>query len=166
VTDAKYGLSCTFHQLQPLHIVAKRLRTNQKNYHERDKSMNTIVIHGNVGQEPEMRYTANQKAVITFSVGDTYGKDDKKKTTWHNVTAFGTLAENIANSIRKGDTVVVVGRLEQDEFTNKEGKKVKSTKLIADEVGYSLRWKSVVADQTAKVMSSVGQVFQGMDDDF
>ena len=128
--------------------------------------MNTIVIHGNVGQEPEMRYTANQKAVITFSVGDTYGKDDKKKTTWHNVTAFGSLAENIANSVRKGDTVVVVGRLEQDEFTNKEGKKVKTTKLIADEVGYSLRWKSVVPDQTAKVMASVGQVFQGMDDDF
>jgi len=128
--------------------------------------MNTIVIHGNVGQEPEMRYTSNQKAVITFSVGDTYGKDDKKKTTWHNVTAFGSLAENIANSVRKGDTVIVTGRLEQDEFTNKEGKKVKSTKLIADEVGYSLRWKSVVADQTAKVMASVGQVFQGMDDDF
>jgi len=76
------------------------------------------------------------------------------------------LAENIANSIRKGDTVVVVGRLEQDEFTNKEGKKVKSTKLIADEVGYSLRWKSVVADQTEKVMAAVGQVFPGMDDDF
>jgi single-strand DNA-binding protein len=128
--------------------------------------MNTITIHGNVGQEPEMRYTANQKAVITFSVGDTYGKDDKKKTTWHNVTAFGNLAENIAHSVRKGDTVIVTGRLETEEYTKKDGTKGKSTRLIADEVGYSLRWKSVVPDQTEKVMANVGQIFQGMDDDF
>jgi single-strand DNA-binding protein len=128
--------------------------------------MNTITIHGNVGQEPELRYTANQKAVITFSVGDTYGKDDKKKTTWHNVTAFGSLAENIAHSVKKGDTVLVTGRLETEEYNKKDGTKGKSTRLIADEVGYSLRWKSVVPDQTEKVMANIGQVFAGMDDDF
>lgn len=127
---------------------------------------NSITIHGNVGQEPELRYSGNQMAIVTFTVADTYGKDDKKKTTWHNVTAFGKLAENIAHSVSKGDTVLVSGRLEQDEYTTKEGKKGKTLKLIADEVGYSLRWKAVVPDQTAKVMANVGQVFQGMDDDF
>ena len=127
---------------------------------------NAITIHGNVGQEPELRFSGNQTAIVTFTVADTYGKDDKKKTTWHNVTAFGKLAENIAHSVRKGDTVLVSGRLEQDEYTTKDGKKGKTLKLIADEVGYSLRWKSVVPDQTEKVMAGVGQIFQGMDDDF
>jgi single-stranded DNA-binding protein len=68
--------------------------------------------------------------------------------------------------VRKGDTVLVTGRLETEEYNKKDGTKGKSTRLIADEVGYSLRWKSVVPDQTEKVMANIGQVFAGMDDDF
>ena len=98
-------------------------------------------------------------AVLTFSVADTYGKDDKKKTTWHNVTVFSKLAENVANTIAKGSTVIVVGRYEQDEFTKKDGTKGKSLKLIADEVGASCRWNSWVADQTETTMKQIGQVF-------
>ena len=82
---------------------------------------NHITINGKVGQEPELRYTQGGMAVLTFSVADTYGKDDKKKTTWHNVTVFSKLAENVANTIAKGSTVIVVGRYEQDEFTKKDG---------------------------------------------
>jgi len=120
---------------------------------------NHITINGKVGQEPELRYTQGGMAVLTFSVADTYGKDDKKKTTWHNVTVFSKLAENVANTIAKGSTVIVVGRYEQDEFTKKDGTKGKSLKLIADEVGASCRWNGWVADQTETVMKQIGQVF-------
>lgn len=120
---------------------------------------NHITISGKVGQDPELRYTPAGMAILTFSVADTYGKDDKKKTTWHNVTVFGQLAENTGNTISKGSTVIISGRYEQDEFTKKDGTKGKSIKLIADEVGVSCRWNAWVQDQTEKVMAQVGQVF-------
>ena len=122
---------------------------------------NHITVHGKIGQEPEMRYTGSQMAVISFSIADTYGKDDKKKTTWHNITAFGSLAENFASSVSKGDTVIVTGRLEQEEFTKKDGTKGKSIKIIADEIGVSLRWNVWLKDQTNATMAQVGKIFPG-----
>lgn len=120
---------------------------------------NHITVTGKIGQDPEIRYTPGGMAVLTFSIADTYGKDDKKKTTWHNITVFNKLAENTANSVGKGSTVIVVGRYEQEEFTKKDGTKGKAVKIIADEVGLSCRWNSWVADQTERVMAQVGQVF-------
>ena len=124
--------------------------------------MNTVTIHGTVGQEPELRFSASQNAVLTFSVADNYGKDDKKKTTWWNVIVFGKLAENVANTINKGTSVIITGRLEQEEFTTKDGDKRKSTKLIADEVGASCRWNAWVADQTTKTVTQTGMVGKQM----
>jgi single-strand DNA-binding protein len=124
--------------------------------------MNTITIHGTVGQEPELRFSASNNAVLTFSVADNYGKDDKKKTTWHNVIVFGKVAENVANSIAKGTTVLITGRYEQEEFTKKDGTKGKTTKLIADEVGVSCRWNAWVRDQTSDTVSQTGMVGKPM----
>ncbi len=120
---------------------------------------NQITITGKVGQEPELRFTQGGMAVLTFSVADTYGKDDKKKTTWHNITVFSKLAENVANTIGKGSTVIIVGRYEQDEYTKKDGTKGKSVKVIADEVGVSCRWNAWVQDQTEATMAQVGKIF-------
>jgi single-strand DNA-binding protein len=122
---------------------------------------NHITIHGKLGQEPELKYTGSQMAVATFTVADTYGKDDKKKTTWHNVVVFGKLALNIASTFTKGDSVIISGRLEQEEYTKKDGSKGKSIRVIADEVGYSLRWKAVVPDQTEQVLRQVADKFPG-----
>ena len=124
--------------------------------------MNNITIHGTVGQDPELRFSASNNAVLTFSVADNYGKDDKKKTTWHNVIVFGKVAENVANSIAKGTTVLITGRYEQEEFTKKDGTKGKTTKLIADEVGVSCRWNAWVRDQTESTMAQVGFIGKPM----
>jgi single-strand DNA-binding protein len=124
--------------------------------------MNNITIHGTVGQEPELRFSASNNAVLTFSVADNYGKDDKKKTTWHNVIVFGKVAENVANSITKGTSVLITGRYEQEEFTKKDGTKGKTTKLIADEVGVSCRWNAWVRDQTSDTVSQTGMVGKPM----
>jgi single-strand DNA-binding protein len=124
--------------------------------------MNNITIHGTVGQEPELRFSASNNAVLTFSVADNYGKDDKKKTTWHNVIVFGKVAENVANSISKGTSVLITGRYEQEEFTKKDGTKGKTTKLIADEVGVSCRWNAWVRDQTSDTVSQTGMIGKPM----
>jgi single-strand DNA-binding protein len=124
--------------------------------------MNNITIHGTVGQDPELRFSASNNAVLTFSVADNYGKDDKKKTTWHNVIVFGKVAENVANSIAKGTTVLITGRYEQEEFTKKDGTTGKTTKLIADEVGVSCRWNAWVRDQTSDTVSKTGMIGKTM----
>lgn len=132
--------------------------------------MNHTTIHGNVGNEPELRYTQGGMAVVEFSVADTHGKDDKKKTTWHNVVAFGQIAENFAASATKGNSVIVAGRFEVEEYTKKDGSKGKSIKVVADEIGMSLRWDRWVKDQTTAVMNKVGKMFPNSalvgDDDF
>jgi single-strand DNA-binding protein len=120
---------------------------------------NHITITGKVGQDPELRYTPGGMAILNFSVADTYGKDEKKKTTWHDITVFNKLAENVANTIGKGSTVIIVGRYEQEEFTKKDGTKGKGFKIIADEVGASCRWNAWVQDNSGAVMQQVGQVF-------
>lgn len=122
---------------------------------------NHITIHGNIGQPPELKYTNSQLEVAEFTVADNYGKDDKKKTTWHNVVVFGKLALNIASTFTKGDSVIISGRLEQEEYTKKDGSKGRSIRVIADEVGYSLRWKAVVPDQTEQVLRQVADKFPG-----
>lgn len=119
---------------------------------------NHITITGKLGQDPELRFTQAGKAVAEFSVADTYGKDDKKKTTWHNCVAFGQLAENICASVHKGSTVIVSGRYEQDEYTKKDGTKGKVVRLLVDECGPSLRWDVYLKDRTEE---TVKQVFAG-----
>lgn len=118
--------------------------------------MNNITVHGTVGKDPDLRYSASGTAVLTFAVADNYGKDDKKKTTWWDIIVFGKLAENVANTISKGTSVLITGRLEQEEYTKKDGTKGTARKLIADEVGASCRWNAWVVDQTEKVVAQSG----------
>lgn len=124
--------------------------------------MNIVIIHGRVGSDPQLRYSQAGKPVAEFSVADTHGKDDNKKTTWHDVVVFGQIAENICSSVQKGATVLVVGRYEQDEYTKKDGTKGKVKKVIAEEVGGSFRWDVWVKDKTEQVLSQVPKVGRQM----
>ena len=124
--------------------------------------MNHTTIHGKVGKEPELKFSKSGTAVIEFSVACSYGRDDKKTTTWFEVKAFGQLAENIGASVNKGDTVLVSGRLETSEYQKKDGTTGKFTSLIADEVAVSLRWNVWVKDQSEKVVAKAGTVGKKM----
>lgn len=124
--------------------------------------MNSITIVGNIGKEPELRYTKNQMAVLEFTVAVKSGKDDKQKTTWFSVKMFGDLAENVAKTVTKGDSVIVQGRMEADEYTKKDGNKSSWTYLIADNVGPSCRWNAWVKDASEKVMAKAGSVGRPM----
>lgn len=102
--------------------------------------MNNTTIIGNLGQDPELKFTNNGLAQVKFSVATTMGKDDNKKTTWHNCVAWGEQAEAIAATFIKGMRVVVIGRYDVREYTTKNGEKKKSYEVVVDDCGSSLRW--------------------------
>lgn len=123
--------------------------------------MNNVTVIGNIGKDIELRYTPSQMAIAEFSLASTTGKDDKKKTTWFTVKAFGALAENLCNTATKGDRVIIVGRQETDEYTKKNGEKGSFTYLIADEIGPSVRWQAWAKDKSEEVIKKIGKVFPG-----
>ena len=102
--------------------------------------MNTITITGNAGKPVELTFSKGGMAIGNFTVATTSGKDEKKVTTWHNVTVFGDLAENTAGSVVKGTRVVIEGRLTEDKYTNKDGVEVSKMKVLADDVSISVRF--------------------------
>ena len=100
-----------------------------------------ISIIGNVGSNPEMRYTPNGKAVTNFSVAVNRkftGKDGQivEKTKWFRVTAWGKLAETCNQYLTKGRQVLVIGEVSASAYTNKAGEPAASLELTAREVKF------------------------------
>ena len=104
----------------------------------------SATLVGNVTKEPEIRYTSGGRATVSFglAVNRRYQVNNEwqEQTSYFNVVAWGTLAENVAASVSKGTRVVVTGRLEQRSYETKEGEKRNVVELVADEIGPSLRW--------------------------
>ncbi len=104
--------------------------------------MNHTVVMGNVGRQPEgLKYTSAGLAVLRFSLADTRGKDDNKKTSWYDVVVFDKQAEAVAEVIRKGDRIIVVGRFQVEDYEKKDGTKGKSVQLVADEIALSIKYR-------------------------
>ena len=104
--------------------------------------MNNITVIGNVGRDPELRYANSGTAVLKFSVADTIGKDENKKTTWHDITVFGEMAENVGSALSKGQRVVVMGRIQKSKYIGRDGVEKEKAEIVADDVALSLRWAS------------------------
>lgn len=100
---------------------------------------NSVVISGNVGKDPDLTYAGSGTAICKFSVAVWQGKE--KPAAWTPVVVFGEYAEHVAESIQKGDNVLVCGRLSLSEWEDKEsGEKRSRLEVIADEVGPAMRW--------------------------
>lgn len=141
---------------------------------------NTTTLVGNCTRDPELRFTPSGQAVATFGMAVNRRWQNRQTQEWEeeasffDVVAWGTLGENVAESVVKGTRVVVAGRLEQRTWENDEGDKRSKVQVVADEVGPSLRWAtaSVVRNErstgdyrpsTAPVQSS--RPAGGYDDD-
>ncbi|MEO8649718.1 MAG: single-stranded DNA-binding protein [Acidobacteriota bacterium] len=90
-------------------------------------SFNKITIIGNLGREPELRYTPQGTAVCNFSIATNEKKRDKSGemqdvTTWFRVTLWSKQAENAAKYLKKGSSVYIEGRLRVEDWTDREGK--------------------------------------------
>lgn len=96
-------------------------------------SINRVIISGNAGRDPEVKYTTEGKAIASFSVAvQGYKQGD---TSWVSVTLFDKAAEFAANYIRKGSLVLVDGRLKEETWDDREtGKKRSKIVLIGDRI--------------------------------
>jgi single-strand DNA-binding protein len=102
-------------------------------------SLNKAMIIGNLGRDPEMRYTPNGQAVTQFTVAVNRNYRDangewKEETEWFRVVAWGPLAERTAEHLRKGRKVYVEGRLQTRNWEGQDGQKHYTTELIASTV--------------------------------
>ena len=103
-------------------------------------SLNKVMLIGNVGQDPELRYTPDGNPVANFSiavnrrrrVGDEY----KDETEWFNIVCFSRTAENVNQYLTKGQKVYVEGRFQSSEYIGQDGNQRKSFEVIANEVTF------------------------------
>ncbi len=108
----------------------------------------TIIIVGNLGRDPEMRYTPSGQAVTSFSVATNRsytGNNGQpvKETIWFRVSAWGKLAETCNNYLRKGNKVLVEGRLQADPasggprtFTRQDGTTSSNFEVVASQIRF------------------------------
>lgn len=102
-------------------------------------SVNKVILVGNLGADPELKYTPASKAVCNLRVAtseswkDKASGEKKESTEWHRVTVWGDLGENCAKYLAKGRTVYVEGRLQTRSY-DKDGQKHYSTDIVADKV--------------------------------
>ena len=96
-----------------------------------------ITIEGRLGGDPELRFTKTGKAVASLSVVTSKsskgqdGKWEESETTWYSVDAWETLGECAVESLRKGQSVIITGRLYSEKITTKEGKEILLLKVRA-----------------------------------
>src|SRR4051794_10875993 len=102
-------------------------------------SLNKAMIIGNLGRDPEMRYTPNGQAVTQFTVAvnrNFRGQDGEwqEETEWFRVVAWGQTGERAAENLRKGNKVYVEGRIQTRQWEDQTGQKRYTTELIANQV--------------------------------
>ena len=104
--------------------------------------MNKVILMGRLTRDPEVRYSQgdSQMAIAKFSlaVDRRYKKQgDETTADFFNCTAFGKQAEFVEKYLKKGTKVVVTGRIQNDNYTNKEGQKVYSVQIIVEEMEFA-----------------------------
>lgn len=103
-------------------------------------TLNKVMIIGNLGRDPEMRYTPNGAAVTEFSVAATdrftSNGQQQERTEWFNVVTWNRLAETCAQYLTKGRQVYVEGRLQTRSWDGQDGQKHYRTEVIADTVRF------------------------------
>jgi len=108
-----------------------------------------ITIEGRVVDDPELRFTPSGLALAKFRLVASSRKKNEAnewvddKTLWIDATCWRNLAENVAESIGKGDLVTVVGRLQTETWENKEGEKRSKISVTADSVAVSLQFRTI-----------------------
>lgn len=104
------------------------------------RGINKVILVGNLGADPEVRYTANNQPITTIKVATSESWADKQtgerqeRTEWHRVKFFGRLAEIAAEYLKKGRQVYVEGSLRTDKYTDREGVERYTTDIIANEM--------------------------------
>ncbi len=102
-------------------------------------SLNKVLLIGNLGKDPELRYTPDGLAILRFSIATTEYFNDKsgskqERTTWHNIVVFGKMGQSIANYLNKGKQVFIEGKINNRSYDDKEGNKKYITEIVATNI--------------------------------
>jgi len=105
------------------------------------RGVNKAILIGNLGQDPELRYTGSGTAVCTFSIATNESYEDRdgnrvERTEWHNIETWGRTAENCNEYLSKGRTVYVEGKMQTDSWEDGDGNTRKTTKIRAFQVQF------------------------------
>jgi single-strand DNA-binding protein len=101
-------------------------------------SVNKVIIVGNLGRDPEIRYMPSGDAIANIAVATSFKSKDKNTgeqkelTEWHRISFFGRLAEIVGQYLKKGSSVYVEGRLQTRKYTDKDGIERYATDIIAE----------------------------------
>ncbi len=103
--------------------------------------VNKVILIGNLGADPEVRFTPGGQAVANFRVATNESWTDKnqqkqERTEWHRIVVWGKLAELCGEYLKKGRQAYIEGRLQTREWTDKEGKKNYTTEVVANQVQF------------------------------
>jgi single-strand DNA-binding protein len=104
------------------------------------RGINKVILVGNLGADPETRYTAGGQAITSIRIATSESWKDKQtgemqeRTEWHRIKFFGRLAEIAGEYLKKGRQVYVEGRLQTDKYTDKDGVERYTTDIIANEM--------------------------------
>ena len=142
-------------------------------------SVNKVTLLGNVGRDPEVRYSANGMAVANVSIATSSKRKDKntgetiEDTQWHRVTLYDRLAEIAGEYVKKGQPLYVEGRIKYGKFTNKDGVEQNTCDIVATEMqllgsrqdGQQPRQERQQPSRQAPAGAAHGSGFDDMDDD-
>jgi single-strand DNA-binding protein len=103
------------------------------------RGINKVILVGNLGNDPEVRYSQSGSAITTISVATTEAWKDKngeqqERTEWHRVKFFGRLAEIAGEYLKKGRQVYIEGSLRTEKYTDKSGVEKYATDIVANEM--------------------------------
>lgn len=104
-------------------------------------AINKVILLGNLGKDPELRYTPQQMAICSFSLATGERKKDPSgqwvdHTEWHNIVTFGRTAENCSKFLKKGRQAFIEGKIRTRKWQDKEGKDRWTTEILADQVQF------------------------------
>jgi single-strand DNA-binding protein len=132
----------------------------------------TCNLTGNLTADPELRFTPSGAAVASFTVAATSRTFDKTANQWRDgealflrCTLWRQAAENLAESLRRGDRVIITGRLRQRSFQTREGDKRTMIELDVDEIGASLKFTTLKLTNTDRVTAQAPASEQTADDE-
>ncbi len=102
-------------------------------------SVNKVILVGNLGKDPDLRYTPSGAAVATFSIATTERYKDRdgnrqEKTEWHNIVAWRQLAEICGKFLHKGKQVYIEGKIQTRSYDDRDGNKKYITEIVADQM--------------------------------
>ncbi len=104
------------------------------------RGVNKVILIGNLGNDPDVRYTAGGSAVVNISIATSESWRDKEtgerqeRTEWHRVVFFGRLAEIVSEYLRKGAKIYIEGRLQTRKWQDKDGSDRWTTEIVANEM--------------------------------